>query len=99
MNVNLLYVWRVDLRNFEISGLYTHRLVTVQFHVESLTHSYFYCFMCGFQALQYLRKVCNHPLLVLTASHPEYNKVMDQLHQQNISIRDIQHAAKLVALK
>ncbi|KAK2572016.1 TATA-binding protein-associated factor 172 [Acropora cervicornis] len=52
-----------------------------------------------FQALQYLRKVCNHPLLVLTSSHPEYNKVMDQLHQQNLSIRDIQHAAKLVALK
>ncbi|XP_067042900.1 TATA-binding protein-associated factor 172-like [Acropora muricata] len=52
-----------------------------------------------FQALQYLRKVCNHPLLVLTSNHPEYNKVMDQLHQQNLSIRDIQHAAKLVALK
>ena len=51
------------------------------------------------QALQYLRKLCNHPLLVLTANHPEYDKVMDQLHQQNISIRDIQHAAKLVALK
>ena len=36
---------------------------------------------------------------MLTANHPEYDKVMDQLHQQNISIRDIQHAAKLVALK
>lgn len=52
-----------------------------------------------FQALQYLRKLCNHPLLVLTTNHPEYTKVMDQLHQQHISIRDIQHAAKLVALK
>ncbi|CAH3137716.1 unnamed protein product [Pocillopora meandrina] len=52
-----------------------------------------------FQALQYLRKLCNHPLLVLTANHPEYTKVMDQLHQQHVSIRDIQHAAKLVALK
>ena len=51
------------------------------------------------QALQYLRKLCNHPLLVLTANHPEYTKVMDQLHQQHVSIRDIQHAAKLVALK
>ncbi|RMX52534.1 hypothetical protein pdam_00025478, partial [Pocillopora damicornis] len=51
-----------------------------------------------FQALQYLRKLCNHPLLVLTANHPEYTKVMDQLHQQHVSIRDIQHAAKLVAL-
>ena len=51
------------------------------------------------QALQYLRKLCNHPLLVLTANHPEYTKVMDQLNQQHVSIRDIQHAAKLVALK
>ena len=54
---------------------------------------------CFTQALQYLRKVCNHPLLVLTANHPEYNKIIDQLRQQNASIRDIQHAAKLVALK
>ena len=58
-----------------------------------------YLLLTRSQALQYLRKVCNHPLLVLTANHPEYDKVMDQLHQQNISIRDIQHAAKLVALK
>ena len=51
------------------------------------------------QALQYLRKLCNHPLLVLTANHPEYTKLKDQLDQQHVSIRDFQHAAKLVALK
>ncbi|KAK3705187.1 hypothetical protein QZH41_013983, partial [Actinostola sp. cb2023] len=52
-----------------------------------------------FQALQYLRKVCNHPLLVLTPNHPEYEKIMKQLHDSKMSIRDTQHSAKLVALK
>jgi len=29
-----------------------------------------------FQALQYLRKVCNHPLLVLSPKHPQYQRLM-----------------------
>merc|ERR1719494_1591708 len=52
-----------------------------------------------FQALQYLRKVCNHPLLALTPSHPEYESIMADLKAQKSSLRDINHAAKLVALK
>ncbi|XP_031555940.1 TATA-binding protein-associated factor 172-like [Actinia tenebrosa] len=52
-----------------------------------------------FQALQYLRKVCNHPLLVLTPQHPEYEKITEQIRDSKTSIRDIHHAAKLVALK
>ncbi|KAM3913658.1 TATA-binding protein-associated factor 172 isoform 2-T2 [Leptodactylus fuscus] len=52
-----------------------------------------------FQALQYLRKLCNHPALVLTAQHPEHKKVTDQLATQNSTLRDIQHAPKLSALK
>ncbi|XP_063291293.1 TATA-binding protein-associated factor 172 isoform X1 [Pelobates fuscus] len=52
-----------------------------------------------FQALQYLRKLCNHPALVLTAHHPEYKKISEQLTTQNSSLRDIQHAPKLSALK
>ncbi|XP_071987194.1 TATA-binding protein-associated factor 172 isoform X2 [Engystomops pustulosus] len=52
-----------------------------------------------FQALQYLRKLCNHPALVLTAQHPEHKKVADQLATQNSNLRDIQHAPKLSALK
>uniref|UniRef100_A0A3P9J9Q0 BTAF1 RNA polymerase II, B-TFIID transcription factor-associated n=1 Tax=Oryzias latipes TaxID=8090 RepID=A0A3P9J9Q0_ORYLA len=52
-----------------------------------------------FQALQYLRKLCNHPSLVLTPQHPEYKRVTDQLAAQNSSLRDIQHAPKLSALK
>ncbi|XP_032409207.1 TATA-binding protein-associated factor 172 [Xiphophorus hellerii] len=52
-----------------------------------------------FQALQYLRKLCNHPNLVLTPQHPEYNRITDQLACQNSNLRDIQHAPKLSALK
>ncbi|KAG0251256.1 TATA-binding protein-associated factor mot1 [Actinomortierella ambigua] len=52
-----------------------------------------------FQALQYLRKLCNHPLLVVNENHPEYRKVMAQLKQANQSLHDLQFAPKLQALK
>ncbi|XP_038069588.1 TATA-binding protein-associated factor 172-like isoform X2 [Patiria miniata] len=52
-----------------------------------------------FQALQYLRKVCNHPLLVLNKKHPQYDNVTAQLSDQNTSLHDIAHAPKLTALK
>ncbi|XP_017290585.1 TATA-binding protein-associated factor 172 isoform X3 [Kryptolebias marmoratus] len=52
-----------------------------------------------FQALQYLRKLCNHPSLVLTQQHPEYRRITEQLAAQNSGLRDIQHAPKLSALK
>ncbi|KAM7385145.1 hypothetical protein PAMP_001241 [Pampus punctatissimus] len=52
-----------------------------------------------FQALQYLRKLCNHPSLVLTPQHPEYKRITEQLSCQNSNLRDIQHAPKLSALK
>ncbi|XP_059214862.1 TATA-binding protein-associated factor 172 isoform X2 [Centropristis striata] len=52
-----------------------------------------------FQALQYLRKLCNHPSLVLTSQHPEYKRITEQLASQNSSLRDLQHAPKLSALK
>ncbi|XP_076025391.1 TATA-binding protein-associated factor 172 [Genypterus blacodes] len=52
-----------------------------------------------FQALQYLRKLCNHPSLVLTTQHPEYKRIIEQLAVQNSNLRDIQHAPKLSALK
>ena len=51
------------------------------------------------QALQYLRKVCNHPALVLNSNHPKYQEIMQQLKGQNSSLRDMQHAPKLTALK
>lgn len=51
------------------------------------------------KALQYLRKLCNHPALVLTTQHPEYKRITEQLAAHNSSLRDIQHAPKLSALK
>uniref|UniRef100_A0A8B9IZQ3 B-TFIID TATA-box binding protein associated factor 1 n=1 Tax=Amazona collaria TaxID=241587 RepID=A0A8B9IZQ3_9PSIT len=50
-------------------------------------------------ALQYLRKLCNHPALVLTTQHPEYKRITEQLASHSSSLRDIQHAPKLSALK
>lgn len=52
-----------------------------------------------FQSLQYLRKVCNHPKLVLVPSHPQYEKISDRLKAENTTLSDINHAAKLCALK
>ncbi|XP_070579939.1 TATA-binding protein-associated factor 172-like [Ptychodera flava] len=52
-----------------------------------------------FQALQYLRKVCDHPLLVLTPQHPQYENITQQLAEQHSSLHDLQHAPKLIALK
>lgn len=52
-----------------------------------------------FQALQYLRKVCNHPKLVLNPQHPEYGRIMAGLQQSESCLSDINHAAKLRSLR
>jgi TATA-binding protein-associated factor len=52
-----------------------------------------------FQALQYLRKVCNHPKLVLSSQHPQYQTIISQLKHQKSSLSDISHATKLCALR
>ncbi|AGO12110.1 AaceriAEL256Cp [[Ashbya] aceris (nom. inval.)] len=52
-----------------------------------------------FQALQYMRKLCNHPSLVLSKDHPQYNQVQDYLTQTGMDIHDIAHAPKLGALR
>ncbi|KAK3864165.1 hypothetical protein Pcinc_030121 [Petrolisthes cinctipes] len=52
-----------------------------------------------FQALQYLRKVCNHPKLVLKPRHPEFERITAKLKDNNSSLSDISHSAKLPALK
>lgn len=57
------------------------------------------CVLVPSQALQYLRKLCNHPSLVLTSQHPEYKRITEELAAQSSSLRDIQHAPKLSALK
>lgn len=57
-----------------------------------------FIFVC-FQALHYLQNVCNHPKLVLVPEHPEALRVAKQLAAQNSSLDDIEHGAKLPALK
>lgn len=52
-----------------------------------------------FQALRYLQNVCNHPKLVLTKEHPEYQIIQDELAKTNRTLNDIDNAAKLPALK
>ena len=52
-----------------------------------------------FQALQYLRKLCTHPSLIMEPSHPDYHEVMAELAASKTTINDICYAPKLVALK
>ena len=56
-----------------------------------------------FQAMQYLRKVCNHPKLVLHPSHKKYNVVNSILAGNEAGseslLSELHHAAKLPALK
>lgn len=52
-----------------------------------------------FQALQYMRKLCNSPSLVLKENHKQYAPITQQLARQGSSLRDIAHAPKLTALR
>ncbi|KAK6523287.1 TATA-binding protein-associated factor mot1 [Orbilia ellipsospora] len=52
-----------------------------------------------FQALQYMRKLCNSPALILNEKHPKYAAIQKQLALENTSIRDAAHAPKLAALR
>lgn len=52
-----------------------------------------------FQALRYLQNVCNHPKLVLNKHHPEFVNILGEMAKVNKSLDDIEHAAKLPALK
>lgn len=52
-----------------------------------------------FQALRYLQNVCNHPKLVLTPQHPEHQRITQDLAKDNSNLDDIDHSAKLPALK
>ncbi|TGZ84550.1 hypothetical protein EX30DRAFT_2347 [Ascodesmis nigricans] len=52
-----------------------------------------------FQALQYMRKLCNSPALVLNEKHPQYEAVKHQMLREGTTIRDAIHAPKLGALR
>lgn len=52
-----------------------------------------------FQALQYMRKLCNHPALVVSPNHPQAAEVASFLASKKSDLRDIEHAPKLKSLK
>lgn len=52
-----------------------------------------------FQALQYMRKLCNSPAMVMKPGTPVYDDTQKILQKQGTSIEDVVHAPKLGALK
>lgn len=52
-----------------------------------------------FHALQYMRKLCNHPALVLSKDHPKYQETVTSLAKKNQDIKSIEHSPKLLSLK
>ena len=52
-----------------------------------------------FQALQYMRKLCNSPALVVKEGNKQYEAVQKQLAASKSSLKDIAHAPKLGALR
>ncbi|CCF58239.1 hypothetical protein KAFR_0E00850 [Kazachstania africana CBS 2517] len=52
-----------------------------------------------FQALQYMRKLCNHPALILSPDHPQLRQVEQYLKQANLELHDVVNAPKLNALR
>ena len=52
-----------------------------------------------FQALQYMRKLCNSPALVMKEGHKQYAATQALLARENSSLKDPKHAPKLTALR
>ncbi|KAH8595680.1 putative helicase mot1 [Bisporella sp. PMI_857] len=52
-----------------------------------------------FQALQYMRKLCNSPAFVMKEDHKAYAETQRMLAKQGSSLQDPIHAPKLTALK
>ncbi|KAL8828061.1 MAG: hypothetical protein Q9170_006762 [Blastenia crenularia] len=52
-----------------------------------------------FQALQYMRKLCNSPSLVVKEGHKQYGPIQSLLAKSQSNIKDIAHAPKLTALR
>jgi TATA-binding protein-associated factor len=52
-----------------------------------------------FQSLQYLRKLCNHPALVLKDDLEAANTALAELGSDSQGLNEIQHAPKLLALR
>jgi TATA-binding protein-associated factor len=52
-----------------------------------------------FQALQYLRKLVNHPILVLKPEIHQHQAIITNVEEGGGNIRDVKHAPKLQALQ
>ncbi|KAI5371105.1 Putative TATA-binding protein-associated factor Mot1 [Septoria linicola] len=52
-----------------------------------------------FQALQYMRKLCNSPAMVMKEDHKQYSAIQDMLAKQGSNLKDPKHAPKLTALR
>ena len=52
-----------------------------------------------FQALQYMRKLCNSPALVMKETHKQYAEIQKLLAKDHSKITDPIHAPKLMALR
>ncbi|KAK7531747.1 SNF2 family DNA-dependent ATPase domain-containing protein [Phyllosticta citribraziliensis] len=52
-----------------------------------------------FQALQYMRKLCNSPALVMKPEHKQYQDIQSHLAKTGSTLRDATHAPKLTALR
>lgn len=52
-----------------------------------------------FQSLQYLRKLCNHPSLILKTNHDAVVSALAKINCKIDGLNDIQHAPKLLALR
>lgn len=52
-----------------------------------------------FQALQYLRKLVNHPVLIIKPDLPQHQAIVAKVEASGGSMRDIAHAPKLTALR
>ena len=52
-----------------------------------------------FKALQYMRKLVNHPSLVLTDDNPKHVAIKEKLSKSGGSLNDISHSPKLQALR
>ncbi|KAF2486515.1 SNF2 family DNA-dependent ATPase domain-containing protein [Neohortaea acidophila] len=52
-----------------------------------------------FQALQYMRKLCNSPALVMKEGHKQYAAIQSLLARDKSSVSDPKHAPKLTALR
>lgn len=52
-----------------------------------------------FQALQYMRKLCNSPAMVMKEGHKQYAATQALLARDGTSLKDPKHAPKLTALR